>query len=61
MKWYKNCVRVLAQHFPQIKIKVSEAAHLVDGRVGVDLADVCPVVILPDRGNVKVESPGLLK
>ena len=23
-------------------------SHLVDGRVGVDLADVCPVVVLPD-------------
>ena len=36
-------------------------SHLVDGRVGVDLADVCPVVILPDRCDVEMESPCLLK
>ena len=57
--WLNMSLRLISQ-FSQ-SIKVSEAAHLVDGRVSVDLADVCPVVILPDRGDVKVESPGLLK
>ena len=34
---------------------------LVDGRVGVNLADVGPVVVLRDRCDVEMKSPCLLK
>ena len=42
------------------EILYNEAPDLVDGWVGVDLADVSPVILLLDCGYVQMESSSYL-
>ena len=42
-------------------LKLEQSPHLVDGRVGVDLADVSPVVLLAHIRNDQVEVARLLE
>ena len=42
-------------------LKLEQSPHLVDGRVGVDLADVSPVVLLDHVRNDEVEVAGFLE